>query len=196
MRKGARLPPKYADNLQFCNPSSIVLYTEYIQENRWREFKLMRCLIRRWWHWIGTGKPAPPPSTTWSLLYFWWPALIQYRLTISLKKPPTKSQTPPRHPMTNFNPGDSGGGLSSPNGGSGPNPPRTTLHCTWGQHGPGARVALLELGFPTHLRFSLIFCQKVQCNSCKILAPFSVDPDCQIFTHSNATLWWFFLSKV
>ena len=74
----------------------------------------MRCLIRRWWHWIGPGKPAPPPSTTWSLLYFWWPALIQYRLTISLKKPPTKSQTPPRHPMTNFNPGDSGGGLSSP----------------------------------------------------------------------------------
>ena len=31
-----------------------------------------------------------------------------------LKEPPTKSQTPPRHPMTNFNPGDIRGGVSSP----------------------------------------------------------------------------------
>ena len=29
------------------------------------------------------------------------------------KSPQQKSQTPPRHPMTNFNPGDSEGGLSS-----------------------------------------------------------------------------------
>ena len=164
----------------------------------------MLCLIRRWWHWIGTGKPAPPPSTTWSLLYFWWPALIQYRLTISLKKSPTKSQTPPRHPMTNFNPGDSGGGLSSPHPphpmeGLGPTPQGPPCTAPGASMVPGHVWLCWNLGLQ-HTSASLFFSVRkyspVQCNSCKILAPFSVDSDCQIFTHSNATLWWFFLSKV
>ena len=50
--------------------------------------------------------------------------------------------------MTNLNPGDSEGGLSSrhPMEGLGPTPQGPP--CTWGQHAPRARVALLaqELG--------------------------------------------------
>ena len=46
--------------------------------------------------------------------------------------------------MTNFNPGDIGGGPSTPVlRRVWSSPPRTTLHSTWDQHAPRARVAPL-----------------------------------------------------